>query len=97
MNIFIEFFIVSIPAVISFLILSIYKNKTDEIFLKYDKEYVSKRNSNNFIRIVKTYKKSNVFEKRHLILMLFFTLVIYLTVIVWGILCFFFPDIMFRD
>ncbi|HCT31372.1 MAG TPA: hypothetical protein DIW31_11745 [Bacteroidales bacterium] len=99
MSIFAKFFLTTIPAGISILFLLINKTELDDIFLKYDSTYVRKRNSNNIVRILKTYGKCSSFdqkEKRLLLLTLFFTLIIYLTVITWGVLTLFFPELIFN-
>lgn len=99
MSVFAKFFLTTIPAGISILFLLINKDELDDIFLKYDSTYVRKRNSSNIVRIFKTYSKCSSFdkkEKRLLLLALFFTLIIYLTVITWGVFTLFFPNLVFN-
>jgi uncharacterized ion transporter superfamily protein YfcC len=98
MNLICKFFLATIPVGISIIFLSINKSRLDNILLKHDSSYVSKRNSSNIARMLKAYKNCSSLDKKErriLVLAIFFILIIYLTVVLWGVITLFFPDLFF--
>jgi hypothetical protein len=95
MKLFEFYFILTIPTGISFLFLFVNKKKIDEIIFKYDNNYISKFNSTSFRKIINTYKICNsIDEKKILFLSIIFYLIGLISIISWGVLTLFFPNLI---
>lgn len=98
MTFFITFILATSPGGFSILFLLLKKKKIDEILLKQDSSYANNSILINFLKIIKAYKGRFLLSKKEKRLLSQSTIcfiVAYVTIITWGILSLFFPDILF--
>lgn len=100
MNFFLVFALTTLPAGISTIMLMINKKKLDAILIKHDRNYVSIRNSNNILKIIKAYKDCHHLEKnekRLLVYSVIYLSIGYITVLTWITIFFFFSNFVLGE